>query len=89
MDYSSSPSSVSPNAHDYDELVLIYGHTDSSNTHAFRATPSQSAMTSNIPMGVLVRKDHFSEMYVAPDGHGGLWIHHVFLAPGFEHLDAQ
>ena len=89
MDYSSSPSSISPNAHDYDELVIIYNHTDSSNTHAFRATPSQSAMTGNIPMGVLVRKDHFSEMYVAPDGRGGLWVHHVFLAPGFEHIDAQ
>ena len=90
MDYSSSPSSISPNAHDYDELVTIYNHTDSSNTHAFRASSTgQNAMAGNVPMGVLVRKNHFSETYAAPDGHGGLWIHHVFLAPGFEHVDGE
>ena len=32
MDYSSSPTSTSPNQHDYDELATIYAHLDSFNT---------------------------------------------------------
>ena len=46
-------------------------------------------MTGEIPLGVLVRRGHFSETYVAPDGKGGLWITHLTLAPGSEHLDTQ
>jgi hypothetical protein len=34
-------------------------------------------------------RDQYSETYVAPDGRGGLWIHHVTLAPGFEYTDTQ
>lgn len=94
MDYSSSPTSTAPNQHDYDELAIIYGHTDTyntySNTSPMPAPPSKSAMVGDdVPLGVLVRKGHFNETYVAPDGRGGLWIHHVTLAPGFEHLDTQ
>lgn len=94
MDYSSSPNSTSPNKHDYDELDIIYGHTDSYNSYSASAAvgaPShgQSAMAGDVPLGTLVRKGHFSETYVAPDGRGGLWVTHVTLAPGFEHLDAQ
>jgi hypothetical protein len=37
MDYTSNPSgppsNISPNQHDYDELAIIYAHTDSSNTN--------------------------------------------------------
>ena len=32
---------------------------------------------------------HFEEVWVAPDGKGGLWIHHIRLAPGFEHLETH
>lgn len=38
MDYTNDPSTNQhPNAHDYDELVTIYGHLDSTTTVAFRA----------------------------------------------------
>ncbi len=88
MDYSSSSTSTRPNTHDYDELVTIYSHTDSYNSYststAFSA--AQSAMAGGEGLGVLVHKDHFNETYVAPDGHGGIWIHDVILAPGFEHI---
>ena len=90
MDYSQSPSSTAPNAHDYSELVTIYGHTDSSNSYNFMAqalTRDQNTMVGEVPLGVMVRKDHFSETYAAPDGKGGLWITHVTLAPGFEHIN--
>lgn len=93
MDYSSSPSSTAPNKHDYDQLALIYGHSDSYNTYStsapFTANRAQAEMAGNVPLGTLVRKGHFNEIYVAPDGRGGLWIHHVTLAPGFEHMDTQ
>ena len=93
MDYSSSPTSTKPNQHDYDELGIIYSHTDSYNSYSTSAAATvsggQSAMAGDVPLGTLVRKGHFSETYAAPDGHGGLWITHVTLAPGFEHLHAE
>ncbi|MSQ98306.1 MAG: hypothetical protein EXR85_03270 [Xanthomonadales bacterium] len=94
MDYSNSPTSTAPNQHDYDQLVTIYGHTtDSSNSYstssAATASPGQSGMAGDVPLGNLVHRGHFHDVYVAPDGRGGLWITHVRLAPGFEHLDTQ
>lgn len=94
MDYSSSPTSTAPNQHDYDELVTIYGHTDSYNSNSSSAaattratfTSDQNAMGGAVPLGALVHRDHFFEVYVAPDGKGGLWINRVILAPGFEHI---
>ncbi len=90
MDYSSSPNSVAPNAHDYAELASMYSHLDSSNTYstslaATTPTPSQQAMAGQNPLGVRIRKGVFDEVWAAPDGRGGTWIHHVTLAPGFEH----
>ena len=92
MDYSSSPNSTKPNQHDYDQLSSIYGHTDSYNTYSTSApklSSGQRSMMGDVPLGALVRKGHFSETYAAPDGRGGLWITHVTLAPGFEHMDVQ
>ena len=93
MDYSTSPTSTQPNQHDYDQLASIYNHIDSTTTvsamAAPRLTPAQVEMLGDVPLGALVRKGHFSETYAAPDGKGGLWITHVTLAPGFEHLDAE
>lgn len=92
MDYSSSPTSTQPNQHDYEELGIVYGHTDSYNTYSTstaKASSAQRGMAGDVPMGALVRKGHFSETYAAPDGRGGLWITHVTLAPGSEHFDTQ
>lgn len=86
MDYSNSPTSTRPNAHDYDQLKTIYGHLDSYNSYS-----TSSAMTlTRTPagdMGWRIRKGVFDEMWASPDGAGGLWIHHVYLAPGHEHTE--
>lgn len=91
MDYSNSPSSTAPNQHDYDELVIIYGHADSYNSYStsspFALSSAQSSMTGVVPLGVLVHKGHFSETYAAPDGKGGLWINRVTLAPSAMHVN--
>lgn len=90
MDYSQSPNSTAPNAHDYAQLVTQYGHTDSYNSYsttlaATKLTARQDAMAGVTPMGSRIRKGIFDETWAAPDGKGGVWIHHIYLAPGFEH----
>jgi len=89
MDYSTDPQSTAPNQHDMDQLASIYGHTDSYNSFSASAALSveQKAMAGENPMGMRVRKGVFDETWVSPDGHGGLWVHHVTLAPGFEHTE--
>ncbi|OGT57213.1 MAG: hypothetical protein A3E01_14255 [Gammaproteobacteria bacterium RIFCSPHIGHO2_12_FULL_63_22] len=89
MDYSQSPNSTAPNAHDYQQLVSQYGHTDSYNSYAGLAKLSteQRSMAGESPMGVRVRKGVFDELWVALEGKGGVWVHHITLAPGFEHTE--
>jgi hypothetical protein len=91
MDYSQSPTSTAPNQHDYDQLVSQYSHLDSYNSYTIGAAAAVSgaanSMAGENPMGVRVRKGVFDEMWVAPDGKGGIWVHHVTLAPGFEHTE--
>lgn len=91
MDYSQSPNSTAPNAHDYSQLLTSYGHADTYNSYstsaASKASASQMAMAGQSPMGMRIRKGVFDEMWAAPDGKGGIWVHHVILAPGFEHTE--
>lgn len=92
MDYSSSPNSTRPNSHDYNLLLEIYNHTDSSNTWSASSastplTAEQHSMAGQIPMGVRVHKGVFHEIWAAGDGRGGTWIHHVTLAAGHENED--
>lgn len=89
MDYSQSSTSTAPNAHDYDQLVAQYGHLDSYNRYSTTsaAAANSGAMAGPVPMGQRVRKGIFEETWVAPDGRGGIWVHHVILAPGFENVD--
>jgi len=44
-------------------------------------------MAGETPVGVLVQRSRFANVYVAPDGRDGLWINYMILAPGFENLD--
>jgi hypothetical protein len=92
MDYSQSSTSTAPNQHDYDELATIYSHLDSYNSSnasfALTLPSADRAMAGDVPMGVRIRRGVHDEVWAAPDGKGGAWIHHVFLAPGFEHPDA-
>lgn len=99
MDYSQSASSIAPNSHDYAELTSLYGHLDSySSASSSMALSAQEIaltdgpmgrleMAGGVPLGHLVKRERFAETYVAPDGKGGLWIHHITLAPGSENLD--
>lgn len=54
---------------------------------ATKLTDQQNAMAGEIAMGSRIRKGVFDEMRAVPDGKGGVWIHHVYLAPGFEHTE--
>lgn len=94
MDYSSSLGSQTPNAHDYEELGLIYAHVDSYNSYdngsssgggGCNAPPGRGCNANAAgdvpPMGVRVHKGQHEEIWVAPRADGGLWIHHVRLAP--------
>ncbi len=84
MDYSSSPTSTSPNQHDYDELAIIYQHLDSYNSYSTTSAVTaaeEHSMAGEVPLGHLVHQGAFEETWVAPDGKGGLWINHVTLAP--------
>lgn len=92
MDYSQSPNSTAPNSHDYAQLVTQYGHTDSYNSYsttlaATKLTAKQDLMAGAIPMGSRIRKGVFDELWAVPDGKGGVWVHHITLAPGFEHTE--
>lgn len=89
MDYSSSPTSLHPNAHDYAQLALIYGHLDSYNSYDDGSGSGGTCRGRNCgagagdvpPMGVRVHQGDHEEIWVASRPDGGLWIHHVRLAP--------
>lgn len=98
MDYSQSSTSTRPNSHDYAQLSSQYSHLDSSNSYvtglaAGSGKPGKgnlqgaNGMAGENPMGIRVRKGVFDEVWAAPDGAGGTWIHHITLAPGFEHTE--
>lgn len=96
MDYSNDPQSQWPNAHDYQMLDTIYGHLDTYNSYAAAGSGggkpcrgrncAAGAMGDGVgnqpPMGVRVSKRDRHEVWVASRPDGGLWIHHVYLAPG-------
>jgi hypothetical protein len=89
MDYSQSPTSISPNSHDYQELQTIYNHLDTYTTAALSGGASTGAIASDdspgpdgVPPGaVRVKKNKFEEMWVSSDKEGGYWIYHIRLAP--------
>lgn len=94
MDYSSDINSQWPNAHDYEQLSLIYAHLDSYNSYAgggssggggCKAPPGKGCNANSPgdvpPMGVRVHKGKHEEIWAASRPDGGLWIHHVRLVP--------
>ncbi len=108
MDYSQSPNSISPNAHDYDMLSSIYAHLDSYNSYVSsggggggggcNSPPGKGCNKFGVsseggpPMGLPVQVGLDFEIWVASDGNGGYWVHHIRVAPGvndhrFKHND--
>ncbi len=98
MDYSTDPDSQWPNAHDYLQLATIYATTDSydsydtgvpdgdsgggCNPRAKKCNQAARALAEVPPMGVRVNRGRNFEIWIAARNDGGLWIHHVYLAPG-------
>lgn len=96
MDYTNDPSTNQhPNQHDYDELVTIYNHTDSSttvgqtvslrfgaaNTNTF--APGETGVTEKSwgrPVHFL--RDGRPDKYLRVDGSGTITLTHVFWVPG-------
>ncbi len=94
MDYSQSPTSISPNAHDYQQLLAQHDHFDSYNSYDDGATPPAPCKgkrckkgngldtQTGVPAGAIrVDKNKFEEVWVKGRKDGGLWIFHVRLAP--------
>ncbi len=97
MDYSSDSSSQWPNQHDLDQLLTQYRHLDSYNSYDDGSTTDSGSDggTCNAPagkgcnksgaetppMGVRVVSGPHHEIWVASRKDGGLWIHHIRLAP--------
>lgn len=96
MDYSTDISSQWPNQHDLDQLLAQYSHLDSYNSYddgtadgetdsgTCNAPPGKGCNKNGAetpPMGIRVVSGPHHEIWVASRKDGGLWIHHVRLAP--------
>jgi hypothetical protein len=98
MDYSTDLQSQWPNQHDYEMISQMYSHLDSYNSYSgdgggggdkpCNAPPGKGCNKSGLgqgnqpPMGVRVHKKGRHEIWAASRPDGGLWVHHVYLAPG-------
>jgi hypothetical protein len=86
MDYTSDPSTNQhPNAHDYEELELIYGHLDSTTTVGSAAPASAAVAGGNAAeaaWGTLVKVTNHGHgaWYVRDLGAGNLQLTHVLWA---------
>lgn len=86
MDYSNALDNPHPNAHDYDQLVTIYGHLDSSTTIAGPAPlgfgNANVEAQANWGTRIEVSADGRSALYVRDFGHGYKIFTHVFWVEG-------
>ena len=98
MDYSDSPTSISPNGHDYSQLESIYAHFDGYNSYVESDVDSGGGACNaplgkgcnkfgtrseaGPPMGIPVQVGLHHEIWIASDGQGGYWVHHIRVAPG-------
>jgi hypothetical protein len=84
MDYTSDPSTNQhPNAHDYEELELIYGHLDSTTTvSSAPAAAAAAAGNADEAWGALVKVTNSGHgaWYVRDFGAGNLLLTHVLWA---------
>lgn len=87
MDYSNDPNpNQHPNQHDYDQLVTIYSHTDSSTTVGAGVPTGNGLEIGNSPKSwgrpVHFLRDGRPDQYVRLDGPGRITVTHVFWVPG-------
>ena len=87
MDYTNDPSTNQhPNAHDYDELVTIYSHNDSSTTIGAAIPTGNRAEIGNSPKSwgrpIHFLRDGRPDQYMRLDGPGSFTLTHVIWARG-------
>jgi hypothetical protein len=83
MDYSTSPTSTKPNAHDYEELGIIYAHLDSTNTSSkLLPAPATGDLNSPGEWGKLVSQSANGKTatFERDLGHGQKVLTHVYYA---------
>jgi hypothetical protein len=89
MDYSNSTNSQWPNNHDYQLLASMYNHADGYDTAVGSGeTPPKPCKGKKCgkSMGLKVFQKGRAQIWVAPGENGSTWIHHVYLAKGFEDI---
>ena len=96
MDYSNDIDSQWPNAHDYQILADIYGHTDGYTTVADSGGSEpppkpckgkkcrSGAKDVPTPKVKVKQNGNKSQIWVSPGDDGSIWIHHVTLAEGYD-----
>lgn len=94
MDYTNNPSSNQhPNQHDYDELVTIYSHLDSSTTIGAAVPTRARAEIGNSPKSwgrpVHFLRDGRPDQYVRLDGPGQITVTHVYWVRGMGPADSK
>ena len=85
MDYTNDPSTNQhPNAHDYEQLDLIYAHLDTSTTLSARTASSAAAEDSDDPSvwgkEIARSKDGRASVFEQDLGNGNRVLRHVFWA---------
>jgi hypothetical protein len=84
MDYSNDPvPNQHPNAHDYEQLQIIYSHVDSTTTVGLVAPSTAPSLNGNAPeeWGALVSSRGPMATYVRELGNGNAVVTEVFWAP--------
>lgn len=98
MDYSNDPNSISPNAHDYEQLDTMYNHTETYNSFDDGSgsgggtcnprNPNCAGATppSGVPFdATLISRGPRHETWIRPGAQGSMWVYHVFLVAGHGH----
>ncbi|MDH5433212.1 MAG: hypothetical protein OEY19_04645 [Gammaproteobacteria bacterium] len=88
MDYQNPPYEY-PNAHDYEQLEIIYAHTDSYNTvdtSSGSTAPSKGKSGSNTPAGwgISMGRRGNVEYFIRQDEDGSRWITSVRWVDGYD-----
>ena len=94
MDYTNNPSTNQhPNSHDFDQLVTIYGHNDSTTTVGAAVRTGNRAEIGNSPKSwgrpVHFLRDGRPDQYVRLDGPGQITVTHVYWARGMGPADSK
>ncbi|MBB3169951.1 hypothetical protein [Simiduia aestuariiviva] len=86
MDYSNSNNSQWPNSHDYAMLAQIYNHTDGYDSAGGSSDTCKGKKCASKSPKIKVMQKGRMQIWVSPGDDDSLWVHHIWLAPGFEDI---